>query len=166
MEAPAGCSAWWSPGATTAHAGVGVVVKDNFLKHFDANPRWVVILPGRACRLELRGEEGALDILVVYFPTGANITEHDTFGFRDSEINGVNTFQELRARMRSRLAGAIAPKTTALTILGGDFNWVKDDKDRYTATSAVSSGNRDRREESHFANMVADPKGLVGNVPA
>ena len=118
----------------SCYAGLGLVVKDNFLRRFDANPRWVVILPGRAAKLELRGGEGALDIFVAYFPTGANITEHDTFGFRRNEIDGCTSFQALRGRMRTRFAGAIAPKASALTVLGGDFNWVKEDIDRFTTT--------------------------------
>ena len=32
---PQGCRAWWTAGATTGHAGVGVVIKEVFLQRFD-----------------------------------------------------------------------------------------------------------------------------------
>ena len=54
---PAGASARWSAGTTTAHAGFGLILKDELLKKFDSNPTWKVVLPGRAAKLELRGPE-------------------------------------------------------------------------------------------------------------
>ena len=67
---PLGCSAWFSPG-TSRRGGVGIVVRDSFLRQFRAAPpRWLPIVPGRAAVLQLRGEAGALDIFSVYFATG------------------------------------------------------------------------------------------------
>eukprot|EP00959_Pyramimonas_sp_CCMP1952_P325753 6818315-Pyramimonas_sp.AAC.1 len=69
-----------------------------------------VIWPGRSIKLKLRGPHGALDILVNYFPTGATVTELDLFGVDGAARDALTTFPTLRARMRNRLAGRIAPK--------------------------------------------------------
>ena len=47
-----------------------------------------------------------------------------------------------------------------LTILGGDFNWVPADEDRRSASSAIASGIRDKREETHFQNIICKPYAL------
>ena len=44
---PAGTTAWWSAGASPGHAGVGIVVKDSFLK-MSTEVNREVIWAGRA----------------------------------------------------------------------------------------------------------------------
>ena len=65
---PPGCRSWFSPG-TTRRGGIGIVVRESFLRQFQAvEPRWIHVVPGRAAVLQLRGHGGALDIHVVYSP--------------------------------------------------------------------------------------------------
>ena len=73
---PQGTTARWSAGPSTGHAGVGIIVKNVFLQRF-AEIQWETIWPGRALRLRLRGKEGALDVIVSYFHTGAMVQELD-----------------------------------------------------------------------------------------
>ena len=116
---PTGCSAWWSAGASTAHAGVGIVVQDRFMARFEEPPRWSVVWPGRAAVLSLRGPEGALDIIVAYFPTGSDVNEADLCGAHVADLAEHPSFPELRAHLRSRLARHVLPPVRALTVLGG-----------------------------------------------
>ena len=157
---PHGCKAWWSAGPTTGHAGVGVVAKDVFLQKFDRTPTWSVIWPGRAARLSLSGPEGSVDILAVYSHTGSQVTEHDLFGVADTVRPSCVSFPALRAHLRCRLANAIAPKGSVLTVLGGDFNWVTAEGDRISLSTATPSSRNDSNEENHFKNIVARPHGL------
>ena len=145
---PLGTAAWWSAGATTAHAGVGLIVKESLLQKFDPNPAWKIILPGRAAKLELRGPEGALDLVVAYFPTGNRPEGHDFYGFSAAEIERASSFHSLRGCLRSRLSRSLAPRSSALTILAGDFKYVADDFDRISIHSAMSTGRRDSHEEN------------------
>lgn len=75
-RSPLGTKSWWSAGASSAHAGVGMVIKDTSLKEFDPDPAWKIILPGRAAKLELRGQAGALDLIVADFPAGGQPSGH------------------------------------------------------------------------------------------
>ncbi len=66
-----GFAAFWSLG-TAARAGVGIFLKDAFLKQFGCGqPAWEEVTPGRLARLRLRGPHGNLDVIVGYFATGA-----------------------------------------------------------------------------------------------
>ena len=143
---PFGTKAWWTAGATTAHAGVGIIIKESLLSKFDPNPPWKVIVPGRAAKLELRGPEGALDLVVAYFPTGDRPDDNDYYGFSAAEAERASSFHSLRGCLRSRLSRALAPRSSALTVLGGDFNYVTDDFDRISTLSATSTGRRDAYE--------------------
>ena len=86
---PPGTTAWWSAGASTGHAGVGILIKKSLLKHSSRVTRYV-IWRGRALKLRLQGPHGTLDLIVVYFPTGAAVFEPDLFGVPEAH----------RARMR------------------------------------------------------------------
>ncbi|CAK0805666.1 unnamed protein product, partial [Prorocentrum cordatum] len=127
---PQGTAAWWPAGAATAHSGISLIVKETLLKCFDPDPMWNSYKPGRAAKLELRGPEGALDLVVAYFPTGAGIGEQDMFGFSRAERGRASSFHELRGCLRARPSRALAPRQSALAIPGGDFNYVADDFDR------------------------------------
>lgn len=158
---PLDTQAWWSAGATTAHAGVGLVIKNAFLRQFDPRPVWKVILPGRAAMLKLRGPSGALDLVVTYFPTGDQPAGDDLYGFSAAECEHASAFHELRGCLRSRLSRALSPRASALTLLGGDFNYVTDEFDRVSTTTAASTGRRDAHEERHFQSVLGTPFGLV-----
>ena len=69
---PPETTAWWSQGPVCGQAGVGIIVKNNFLKNFEQPPKLVYIWRGRAAKLCLRGPAGSLDLIVTYFPSGAH----------------------------------------------------------------------------------------------
>eukprot|EP00959_Pyramimonas_sp_CCMP1952_P236079 4933990-Pyramimonas_sp.AAC.1 len=154
---PPGCSAWWSAGATTAHAGIGIVLHDRFLSNFTEPPRWTVIWPGRAAVLSQRGRCGALDLVVAYFPTGSEVHDADLFGAVRDQLPDSPGFPDLREHLRARLSHHVAPATQALTILGGDFNWVPSAADRRATSTANATGRRDDREERHFQSLIGRP---------
>ena len=108
---PLGCSAWWSPGATAGHAGVGIIVKDSLLKKFDANPVWSTIWLGRAAKLSLQGPEGALDLVVTDFQTGSEVMEHDLYGVALAAREWCDSFGALWTHLRNWLSNAIAPRS-------------------------------------------------------
>ena len=139
---------------------MGIIVKDTFLAHFDEKPKPTAIWPGRSGKLALRGREGALDIVVAYFHTGAEISELDLYGVHPDHAQRCTTFPALREHFRSRLGQALARAETTLTVLGGDFNWVVTDADRRSLATAETSGRRDQREENHFQSVVGRPFGL------
>ena len=55
---------------------------------------------------------------------------------------------------------SIAPQSSVLTVLGGDFNYVTDNIERVSTSTASSSNRRDTSEERHFNNVVSGPFGL------
>ena len=107
---PIGSSAWWSAGPTIGHAGVGILVKDSFLKKFVEKPKWTVIWPGRAAILSLRGPEGSLDVIVSYFHTGGQVNDLDRHGVHPDFYDYCCSFPRLRERLRTRIGQAIEPK--------------------------------------------------------
>ena len=159
-HAPGGCSGWWSPGPSTGHAGVGVVIRKSFLENFDPNPVKAVIWQGRALKLSLRGSLGALDVVVAYFHTGAALTDMDLYDVRPQEMARCSCFPGLRACLRSRIAGRLSLPRNALTVLGGDFNYVAEEAGRQALSTARASGARDLGEERHFQSVLGSPFSL------
>ena len=159
---PPNTSAWWSEGPTPGHAGVGIVIRNSFLELFDPDPKFVHIWRGRAAKLCLRGPRGALDILVVYFHTGANdkLTEHDLQGVPSRSKDSIKAFPHLRSLLRERLAQNVVDQNDALTVIGGDFNYVTSTQDRTSLSSAEESGRRDSSEEAHFQSILATKFGF------
>ena len=140
-------------------AWVGIVIKHAFLEKFDKQPKWSVIWPGRAAKLSLQGLEGALDLMVAYFHTGNVVTEYDLFGVHPAARVTCTSFAALRSQLRLRLSNAVAPRNSVLTILFGDFNWVRTGSDRISTTTAAPSVRSDAGEESHFKNQISIPRG-------
>ena len=93
--------------------------------------------------LRLRSSFGSLDIFVVYFPTGAEVKEEDYFGIDPDCRHTINTFPALRAHLRNLVAAKIAPRNDALSIIGGDFNYVADPKERISLDTASPSKRND-----------------------
>ena len=64
-QCPSDCEARFSLG-TTSRAGVGVIVKRDFLRQFNTTPPvWQHTMPGRSAVLRLWGRTGALHLHVV-----------------------------------------------------------------------------------------------------
>ncbi|CAK0882116.1 unnamed protein product, partial [Prorocentrum cordatum] len=137
---PSACQSWWAPGPTTAAAGVGITVTDKFFALF--------------------GQHGNLDLYVLYFRTGSEVKPHDVAAAGLEHMDRLPSFFELREALRRRLSSHIAPRDSALSILGGDMNYVADEQDRINMARMVSSGARDSREEARWDTMVAQPHGL------
>ncbi len=137
---PIGTSAWWSAGPTTGRAGIGIIIKDAFLKQFSEAPIWRVIWAGRAAILSLKGAVGSLDILVSYFHTGGEVRDLDKFGVHPSYMEYCNSFPRLREHLRDRISSAIQSKDRVLTLFGGDYNWVPQDIDRRAKSTMLTSG--------------------------
>eukprot|EP00974_Lingulodinium_polyedra_P022707 2194378-Lingulodinium_polyedra.AAC.1 len=96
-------------------------------------------MPGRAAVLRLRGRHGALDLVVAYFPTGPRAFEQDLDGGEFAQ-DRQPSMPELRADLRRRLARRLSASDAALTVLGGDFNYVAQDGDRRSVSSCGPSG--------------------------
>ena len=151
---PTGCRSWWSPGPSTASAGVGITVQQSLLDRFDKNPKWEVIMPGRAAVLRLDGKDGSLDIFVVYFHTGSTPSEADLHEAGIPQNSHAASCAGLREALRHRLAAKVRPQDQTLSFIGGDFNFVVEERDRFCLPTATPTGQRDLRETSAWKNHV------------
>jgi len=136
---PQGIWARWSHG--TAHqAGIGIWVKDSFLKLFN-KVSWIEIEPGRVGLLRLEGDFGVLDIFYVYLDT-------------QSHSNRSNSLRLIR--------NAARPSHCALTILTGDFNFVELEEDRWNLSGEEYSGHNNYNKENAdtFQHTMRDGLGM------
>ena len=147
------CVSWWAPWATTSCAGVGISIKKDFLDNFN-DVRWQVLIPGRAAVLKLKGKKGSLHILATYFPTGPTHEYDRAILMPNSDRNSPPCSAVLRAAMRRRITQHLQPASTALTVVGGDFNFVADKNDRVSLNTATTSGNRDVSEEKDWLSLL------------
>ena len=124
-------------------AGIGILVAKAFLAQFDRPPtrKLESIVPGRIGVLRLRGPVGGIDLYSVYFTTGEALAD--------------------RAAQRAALAAAILPQTTAIAVIGGDFNYTALDADRANLRTCEWTGGTQNSEEQDFQNRVATPHRLV-----
>ena len=126
----------------------GILLKPTFRAEF-THMCWEVIERGRAGVLRLDGPVGSLDLVVAYFPTGSGqATFTDNAG--DARLNAAAE----RARLRIKIQAALRPAESCLSVVAGDFNWVADDSDRISMSSASESGARDRGEEQHWRRIT------------
>ena len=88
------------------------MIKDSFLAKFNAidESSWRQMVPGRVGRLRLRGNEGALDHYMVYFPTGSE--------------GGPERSQLMRT-----ITANMAARSQVLALIFGDFNFVEESRD-------------------------------------
>ena len=155
---PSDCQAWFSPG-TSRRAGVGIIVKKQFLGQFDAAPpNWIETVPGRAAVLQLRGNAGALDLHVVYFATGSDGMVVPRGAAIPAGVD--EDARRQRRQMRTALAGRMAPASEALSIVMGDFNWVARREDRVSKATGDATGQTDAAEERHAEEVLYQPHGL------
>ena len=138
-------TAFWSD-CTAAAAGVGIILKSDFLKRFnkiDPIKDWVQIKKGYVAVLKLRGPEGNLDIFCCYYPTGDKVKSSD------------------RQKVSHSISANIASKDEVLTILSGDFNFVEHNTDRWNLQGGGWTGLKDGGETKFFQKNVCQPNGLV-----
>jgi len=150
---PIGCKAYWSCGPSASSAGVGLIVRQTFLDLFAA-VAWDMVWPGRAARLRLQGNAGNIDLWVLYFHTGSQVSDADRMHVLPYASEQCHTFEGLREHMRNRIGRAMADSRTTLSFVAGDFNWAAQDDDRRSAGSLEHSGHRDHAEERHWDSTV------------
>ena len=145
-----GLTARWSHGGSR-RGGVAVIIKNTFLEKFRSNePQWFDIEAGTAAIMRLQGKEGNLDIAPIYLPTG---NQGETEGGRRSLLS-------LRSEIRTKIARHIRSRHAALTILGGDFNYVTEREDRMSKATAEWSKAADDKEEEDFTKKLGKRKQL------
>ena len=156
---PIGCTPWWSPGPSTASAGVGITVRNSFLQLFDG-VKFDVVFPGRAAVLRLSGIHGCLDVFTVYLPTGDSARPDDLreAGYGAAERRATNF--ELRDAVRCRVASQVRARYGTMTVIAGDFNYVTRTNDRVCTTAATPTGTRDYREESRWRTLLGPQHGM------
>lgn len=109
----------------------------------------------------MRGAVGAVDIVVSYFHTGAEVQELDRFGVHPSWMGCCTSFPRLRGHLRDRISDAIRPKDRVLTLFGADFNWAPQDVDRRSKSDMNKSGGRPGVDERHFRTVICQKHGFV-----
>ena len=127
---------FWSHG-TTAASGIGLVVSKKFAARF-SHTSWHVLIESRLAVYRCWGNEGSLDIWVVY----ADATSPSS-----------------RKKLVSSLTRAVAGASSSLSIVVGDFNFVECDEDRIAEGVWKGSSNRD--EAHHFKTSFAQPLGFA-----
>ena len=144
-QLPPGTTAHWSH-LSTSRAGIGLLVTNTFTKRFlpFQTGDWTELEPGRIGRLRLRGVEGNLDIYSIYLTTGESPTEDAA----------------ARARSLHILNHHLAPKSTTLSIISGDWNFVTKEHDRWCHSSRQWTGGKDHTEAKNAHKNFLDPQGL------
>ena len=142
------------PLTSHAAAGVGITVKNSFLQNFEADRRWEVILPGRAAVLKLHGKAGSLDLFVVYFHTGVEVTRQEISDSGLDPDQGNFHPSQLRTALRNRLARKIRPQDKTLSFICGDFNFVMEPEDRRCLSTTAATGGKDAGEARHWNNVI------------
>jgi len=128
-------------------AGVGIVVSNDFLMKFSRkSPEWIPVAQGEVSCLRLFGKEGDLDLFSIYMPTGNQAREGNLRTARDT--------------LRSKISMTLRPRTHALSILAGDFNYVTDPEDRFTKKTMSWSGGKDECEQLDWASRVEEVHGI------
>ena len=154
-----GTQAWWSCG-TAARAGVGIVVKQSFLDKFTlAEPEWMEPEAGRLATLRLHGASGNLDLVVCYLPTGVARSLHPGIASACPSTPHLcdvppAILRAQREAMVRRIPPLLRP-TEAMTVLGGDFNFVVSNEDRWNKSSGEFTGHHDSGEAAHWRRTVA-----------
>jgi len=140
---PDNCIPFWTHG-TTHQAGIGLLLKQEFLNKFNpVNPErdWNPIVPGRVGILSLQGSLGSLDIVVAYFATG-----------QEGSSQQQNALWTISRHLR--------PRERVLTVMMGDWNFVTEDKDRFCKTHGGWTGMGDRSDQEEWMRQLGKPHSL------
>ena len=152
-----GTKSFWSAGSA-ARAGVGIVVQESFLARFDSTtPHLVELLPGRLAKLPLRGIDGALDIIVAYFPTG---TRRMLDGLPSSSPPEPEVSLRRQREDLSRLLRRQLSTQKVLTIVAGDFNFVHATEDRMNKDTGKFTGYTDDGEAEQWSRVFLGDSGM------
>jgi hypothetical protein len=122
---------------------------DAFLAHFQADPHWEELSPGRISVLHRRAP-GNLDLIAVYFPTGTARSLHE--GPEDADAALLTTLRAQRKQCCNLLSAALRPET-ALAIIAGDFNFVMGANDRFNKVNGMYSGSPGMAEAAYWRRL-------------
>jgi len=145
-----GIHSFWSNGGSR-RAGVCILINQKFLSKFNSQePVWGEIHKGEAAMLQLQGKEGNLDLFSIYLPTGkAGSTEQEKL-----------SLLQQRGNIRRKVADRIKLPHSALSILGGDFNYVTGDQDRWTLAKGDWSNTDNSADQKDFLDKMGPKTGL------
>ena len=104
------------------------------------NREWIEVVAGRAAILRLDGPLGSLDLVTVYMHTGQA--------------------SDSRAEVRDAIARALRPPSRALTILIGDWNFVRESRDRMNLEAGNWAGQQDESEHDVFEAELFEPNSV------
>ena len=135
------CAVWAN--GTPRQGGVGIVLKHSFLKMFDTvdpDRDFEVIEGGRVAVLHLVGPYGNLDIACIYLDATSSLERRHTL---------------------KKLGMSLRPRSTNLTVLAGDFNFVIDSKDRWSSQGQRWAENGDSLDAEVLNDCILTPSGLI-----
>ena len=143
--APTGCTAFWSH-LSAQRAGIGILVRKEFLALFATtkDSDWEEIEPGRLARLRLRGPQGNLDLWAAYLTTGEDPKADYT----------------ARKHTRHLLHDRLAPNTSTLSIVAGDWNYATHNNDRWCCSRQTWTGDNNRTEADEANEQTFHPHHL------
>ena len=120
-------------------------MNNKFLENFNpvSENDWEVIVPGWIGKLSLKGPNGALDLIIVYLPSGSDAEK-----------------KKLRMQYMEALGRKILPKNEVLTLMMGDFNFVTRTEDRISKDTGAPSGDKDKEEAQTFEQLLGQPHEL------
>jgi hypothetical protein len=136
-------TAFWNHKRASS-AGVGILIKNEFLARFQDSSCWHKIEDGHLARLALSGMDGSLDIWCLYLPTGEQPSADKSN--REQLIKNIATNCEHPHR--------------TLTILCGDWNFAQNGADRMCLQNGTLTGNKDKAEATHCQKTLLDPFGF------
>ena len=119
---------------------MGLLVHRDFLSKFNDVEEDEVenLAAGRVVRLPLRGPQGALDLYVVYMPTGPNTSCE-------------------RIQVMRTIAEHMQPQSKVLSLVLGDFNFATQLRDRWNKVQGQWSGDTDKIVQKEFEKSSAYP---------
>ena len=132
-------------------AGVAILINQKFLDKFNSQePVWGEIQKGEAAVLQLQGAEGNLDLFSIYMPTGnAGSSSQDKASLLSQ-----------RHSIRQKMANCLKSPVGALSIIGGDFNYVAGDKDRWTLAKGDWSNTDNAADQKDFLAKMGPQSGM------
>ncbi len=145
-----GIRSFWSEG-TKHRAGVCILLNQKFMDQFQSGkPQWGEIQKGEAAVLQLQGANGNLDLYTLYLPTGnaACSAEEKT------------SLLAMRNNIRKKMAERIKAPHQALSILGGDFNYVTQEFDRWTLAKGDWSSTDNSSDQKDFLEKMGPQTGM------
>ena len=127
---------FWAHGSAVA-SGLGLIVSNSFASKFD-HMSWHILVEGRLAVLRCWGKLGSLDIWAVYADAVCSPS---------------------RRSMIDKLSRVVAPQSSTLSILVGDFNFVGAAEDRIT--EGVWKGAHDKIDNDHLVDRVLQPRSFA-----